>query len=440
MGHFDDCTPDQRFTKTGHDRLYNGAGTKKTIIDWDQRRFIAVATAWKEDDEDFFFDALAEHIDDIPADVMEIEVGEEGELIKSSSEPDEDPTMIPFYASPSDYPAQVRKIKRKQLVELSRMGVQVDLCEYTSAAGTEPKHVAFKYYINEGNMGVVWDEANCLIRIPKHPNIISFYSLVVDQVEGQDKVVGFTTLFVPGGTILDNVSRPFKLKHLRQLTSTIDHLNLTLGIAHGDITPYNLLIDPITDDLIIFDFNLASRLGWESDDHRRQSYEPARDDVKFAAFTLYEIITRDTHLRDENYPHELDASMVLGTPESGGAAPPWEKHEDVVLDAPVAEYRRHLDEWMAERRPNASDGAKRGKRQMPTRWDQAPEAFDWPPLPELPEVPFYGAMLRRATQVRREMVRRGARFTTWQRPPSSELPLLEGKKLLATGEVVETSV
>ncbi|KAK7703070.1 hypothetical protein SLS64_009341 [Diaporthe eres] len=166
MGHFDDCTPDQRFTKTGHDSLYNGVGTKETIIDWDQRRLIAVATAWKEDDEEFFLDTLAEHIDNIPSDVMQIEIGEE---------------------------------------------------------------VAFKYYINEGNMGVIWDETNCLLRISKHPNIIPFDSLVIDQVEGQDKVVGFTTPFVASGTIEDNVSRPFKLLATGEV---VERVAVTCG-CHG---------------------------------------------------------------------------------------------------------------------------------------------------------------------------------------------------------------
>lgn len=435
MGHFDDCTPDQRFTKT-RDGSYNVVGTEKTIIDWDQRRYILVATAWNEEDEEFFLDALAEHIDDIPSDIVQIEVGNEGELLESTADMNADSTLIPVYPSPSDYPAGVRHIRREQLVELSRMGVQVDLCEYTAAAGTAPKQVAFKYYINEGNMAAVWDEANCLLRIPKHPNIIPFDSLVVDQVEGQDKVVGFTTPFVPGSTIDDNVSRPFKLKHLRQLTSTIDHLNLTLGISHGDITPYNLLIDPTTDDLRMFDFNLASRIGWETGDPRRQSYDPERDDVKLAAFTLYEIITRDTHLRDENQSHELDAAMVLDTAE-GGAALAWEKHEDVVLDAPVAEYRRHLDEWMATRLVAGPVGEK-GEEAL-VHWDQAPGAFEWPPLPEIPETLFCGAMLRLAAQLRQSMVRRGAQIPAWQRPPNCALPLSEGKKLLATGEVVEES-
>lgn len=424
MGHFDDCTPDQRFTSTDHDSIYNGVGTIRTIIDWDQRRFIAVATAWQEEDEDFFFDALAEHIDDIPPDIVLIEVGEQGQLLHSTAALDEDRTKVPFYPSPSDYPSTLRRVQRKQLIELDRMGVQVDLCKDTST--TEPTQVAYKYYINEGNIRITWDESNCLLHIPKHPNIVPFHSLVIDQVKGEDKVVGFTTPFIPGGTILDNISRPFKLKHLKQLTSTIDYLNLTLGIVHRDITLYNLLINPTTDDLLIFDFNLACRF---NKDNKSERYDPARNDVKFAAFTLYEIITRDTHLRDENYPHELDASMVLQT---DGSAAAWEKHEDVVLDAPVEDYRRHLDEWMARRADAGAEGEV-GSR------SQAPCAVDWPPLPEFPMVPFCGIMISGSAQLRQTLVRRGARFVAWQRPSSWALPLPAGKKLLATGEVVEGS-
>ncbi|KAH8753861.1 hypothetical protein F5883DRAFT_574341 [Diaporthe sp. PMI_573] len=431
MGHFDDCTPDQRFTKSGPD-LWHETGTKKVIIDWDQRRFITVGTAWEEEDDEFFFCALAEHIDDIPSDVTRIEVGEHGELLKSMADPDEDQTKIPFYPSRSDYPKQVPQIRRERLVEISRMGVQVDLCEYASTpgAGLPPQQVAFKYYINEGNMAAIWDEGNCLLRMPKHSNIISFQSLIIDHIEGQDKVVGFTTPFIPGGTIDNNVSRPFKLKHLRQLTSTIDHLNLELDISHGDITPYNLLIDETTDNIIIFDFNLASRIGWEDKDLKTQDYDPARNDVKFAAFTLYEIITRDTHLRDENFPNELDIAMVLDTSD-------WEKHEDVVLDAAVEEYRRHLDEWIATRQADLGEGAKEEQAQMPTCWNQAPSALDWPSPPELPEVLFIGVMLRVPAQLRRELVQHGTKFLSWPRPPSCALPLPEGKKLLATGKVVE---
>jgi hypothetical protein len=68
------------------------------------------------------------------------------------------------------------------------------------------------------NHAIIWHEANCLANIPKHPNIVRFDSLVVDAVEGgEDVVVGFTTKFIPGGTVEDNVSRVFKLKYLKQL-------------------------------------------------------------------------------------------------------------------------------------------------------------------------------------------------------------------------------
>ena len=95
----------------------------------------------------------------------------------------------------------------------------------------------------------------------------------------------------------------------------------------------------------------------------------------------------------------------------------------------------------AKRRADLSDGAKDGKEQIPTRWGQAPGAFEWPRLPELPEVPFLRAMLRRPAQARREMVCRGAgaKSMAWQRPPSYGLPLPDRQRQLTTGEVIEGS-
>lgn len=42
---------------------------------------------------------------------------------------------------------------------------------------------------------------------------------------------------------------------------------------------------------------------------------------------------------------------------------------------PVADYRRHLDEWMATRRAESGDGVKEEQQQQKlSRWDQAPGA------------------------------------------------------------------
>lgn len=152
---------------------------------------------------------------------------------------------------------------------------------------------------------------NTSMRSPSHPNIVPFYGLVYDSVPTlsfdsesvithyQDRVVGFMTCYIEGGTILDSLSRPFRLAHLRQLINVVDYLNLELGIVHGDITTYNLLIDPDTDLLKIFDFNLASHLGNTEGDNSTRiknifSYEERRNDVKLTIFTLYEAITRDS--------------------------------------------------------------------------------------------------------------------------------------------------
>jgi len=227
----------------------------------------------------------------------------------------------------------------------------------------------------------------------------------------------------------------------------IDYLNLSLGIVHGDICPWNLLIDPETDDLKVFDFNMGAKLGWEGHDDGGAPdrdafiYDEARNDVKLAVFTLYEIITRDMSFREENEPEELDVTMVLDKDE-------WKKHSDVSLEegAEVAEYRRVLEDWVNAR--EATDAELKD-------YKQTPKFIDWPPLPEFPLVDCAGTMMRRGAELRQNLVRRGEPFIEWYavskllslgclltfwvrvRPPSSALPLPEGQRLLATGEVVE---
>ncbi len=89
----------------------------------------------------------------------------------------------------------------------------------------------------------------------------------------------------------------------------------------------NLLLDPETDCLKIFGFSRAAKLGWVGDaDHQgAYGYDEHSNDVKFAVFTLYEVITCDLSLRKQNDPRELDSSTVLEMQD-------WEKHPDVRLE------------------------------------------------------------------------------------------------------------
>ena len=134
------------------------------------------------------------------------------------------------------------------------------------------------------------------MRLPPHPNIVPFDKVVVDELEGG--CVGFTTKYIPGGTLDENRSRTFKLKWLHQLIKIIDELNLNLGIAHQDVSPRNLVIDDDENDsLMIFDFNFSSRIG-------TPAYKEACNDVKGVLFTIYELITRDDTLRAVRYDEQ----------------------------------------------------------------------------------------------------------------------------------------
>ncbi|KAK3292479.1 uncharacterized protein B0H64DRAFT_406756 [Chaetomium fimeti] len=419
MGYFEEYDLDSRF-KSVFTSWHPGKedGYYHIVIDWDQRRTISVYTPEGQHDEEFIFEALEEFMDDLPPYIARIAVSNDLELLSTAS--DRDMTKIPFYPSPADFSPklQVPKVYRSQMTEIERLGLQVDHTTYEPTPG-ETRHVVFKYYTNEGNVSMFWREVNCTLRIPSHPNIVPLDRLVIDSVtaSGPEMVVGFTTPFIAGGTIADNVSRIFRLEHLRQLTTAIDYLNLSLGVAHGDISIWNLLIDPETDRLKLFDFNLCAKFG----------HEENRNDVKLAIITVFEIITRDHRFREEDYyADELAVSTALQMED-------WEQHPDVRLEegVTVSEYRRVLDDWVQSRKQGGNKELQ-GSEQAP-----APGAIDWPPMPEFSPVDCSGTMLRRPGQPRRDMIKRGEPFIKWQRPPTSHLPLPAGKRLLATGEVVD---
>jgi hypothetical protein len=202
----------------------------------------------------------------------------------------------------------------------------------------------------------------------------------------------------------------------------VDYLNLQLGIVHGDICPWNLLIDPSTDNIQLFDFNSGAKLGWEGDEENNLEfqYDADRDDVKFVIFTVHELTTREFNFRQEFYPEELDASEIMG--QEG-----WERHPDSKLDSPVDEYRRLLDEWAKKRADNNID-----------HFTKASQPLEWPPL--YVDDPFRNedrTTLKRKGRMREVMIMLGKDFLEWQRPPTSSMPLPQGQRLLATGKVVQ---
>ena len=190
-------------------------GQEWVVWDWDQRRPIDVLVS-HEADEEFIYEALGKFIDTIPPDVTRVELDEQGVLVSTSSNPRHTHSWVPFYPLRTDFPRRVATLRRQDLTEVDRLGVQVDLVACSPQPG-ESRQAVFKYYISEANVATWWHEANCVMRMPPHPNIVPFDALVVDSIDAVDRVVGFTTRYVPGCTLKENDTRIFKLKYLEQL-------------------------------------------------------------------------------------------------------------------------------------------------------------------------------------------------------------------------------
>ena len=213
---FAHCDIDERFRLARRCPRFGG-GLMWLLYDWDQRRCVDVHVG-QEVDEKVVLKAVEQFMNDLPIGVVQVEISKEGTLLSSSSDPTKNSSWVPFYPPRTDFPRRVATVRRRDLTEVDRLGLEVDLMTYTPKRG-ETKQVVFKYYTTEECVARWWHEANCVMRMPRHPNIVPFDALVVDRIEDVDRVVGFTTHYVHGGTLSENSDRVFKLKYLEQLIS-----------------------------------------------------------------------------------------------------------------------------------------------------------------------------------------------------------------------------
>ncbi|KAK4548580.1 hypothetical protein LTR36_009490 [Oleoguttula mirabilis] len=327
------------------------------VLDWEQRRLIAVTMDEEQEDEETAVQHLRKLIGALEPNVHAIPLSRDGALISVSTDPRDEVSASVWYPSLQEVekPDGVETVVWSTLEELERLSPNVDLVSYDpSPEGTETigsRKAVFKYYFINQFLQRFWHEMNLVIRLPPHPNIVPFDRLVLDDPEGH--IIGFTTLYMSGGTINKNISRIFKLDWLKQLTRVVDDLNLKFGIMHQDIASRNLLVNPKTDALVLFDFNYSSRIG-------HTGHVKERDDVKGVVFTIFEMITRDEHFRDAAYDQQ-DPGDVETLDE-------WVKHPEVSLDHAVSEYRAVLNEWAEKRRTGNQIAI----------YTEAPEWIDWP--------------------------------------------------------------
>ncbi|KAK2753529.1 hypothetical protein CKAH01_17590 [Colletotrichum kahawae] len=129
---------------------------------------------------------------------------------------------------------------------------------------------------------------------------------------------------------------------------------------HQDIALRNLLVNPWTDNILLFDFDFIGRI-------RDIGYFSERDDVKGVIFTMYEIITLNIHFSSVPYDQQNPAEVQR--------LEEWPQHPDVRLDRPVSDYRSVLNEWVSRR--------ENGRRI--SVYTEAQEPIDWPQLGDPPK-------------------------------------------------------
>ncbi|KFY43455.1 hypothetical protein V495_03919 [Pseudogymnoascus sp. VKM F-4514 (FW-929)] len=185
-----------------------------------------------------------------------------------------------------------------------------------------------------------------------------------------------------------------------QLLDVVDYLNFELGIVHQDIAPRNLLVDPETDNILIFDFDRAALVG-------QPSCLPERNDVTGVIFTFYEIVSQDDHFRRVKHS-EQDPNSVLSIdnwPAKG------------LLDCNVGEFRKLLNNWVQRRK------------------DRDVASKDLPFTPSIPDVPPASPVIRGRDesgepvwgkglmQIRKNATKFNENVIIWDRPPRQLAPI-----------------
>ncbi|KAI1805209.1 kinase-like domain-containing protein [Daldinia bambusicola] len=223
-------------------------------------------------------------------------------------------------------------VRYAELIKLDRLAPRVHLVKL--ADDSETRMVA-KYASGDPVKGTIWKEMNILGRQQLHPSILPVECIILDE---NDCVIGMGTKFIPGGDLLRNKDRVFKLKWLQQLTEALDFLHFKQGIVHGDLHLGSILIDEAADRLVLCDFSRA----------REATQKNLMEEFWGAMWTLYELITLDFQAEEQQVQKSYAkyGEYSLDT-ESIEKLPSWPVR--TKLDCDVEILRSYMREWLKKR-------------------------------------------------------------------------------------------
>lgn len=373
---------------------------------FDQRRYFAVCGIEEAlPNHDCAAAILNECADDLLPDDVIIKVSDDGEWLSFSNKDKDDHGRFFQYPRFDDQPDDIKVniVKRSDLREEKRMYWLADIVSYINENDTG--HLAvFKIAVHHSQLGMMWNEAHVMRALRGHPSIFSFENFVVDDTD--HRLVGWTSKFIPGGTLDDNHSFTyFRLSWLIQMTELIDNINLKYGIMHRDIAARNFLIDPQTQRLLLFDFNNCMQIG----DLSKNSDYYGPPDVDGVIFTVYELLTFDKSFRNCKAYWEHEVSLIEEMVE-------WPLRATLEPGLDISTIRRHMNMWVNERRTLRSI----------KHFSEATDPISLPRMPEEADRPMYfdeedQRMEKVCTQGHARMG--GVHYVDWMRPPFQKVPI-----------------
>ncbi|KAK4235225.1 hypothetical protein C8A03DRAFT_36928 [Achaetomium macrosporum] len=369
-------------------------------------------------------------MDDLPLDVMALDMDQSGRLLWTSTDVDHNPSWSTYYPSVAEYRLQrpVATVLRSQLAVVEYLAGGTDKVLLALPGRNARRNEdggpvwAFKHAPESSVWGGHWSEIQIMAQFPPNrPHLLHLDRLVVEEISGLG-VVGFTAPFIPSPS-LDRLDppRPLKLRWLRELMAVVDELNLEFGILHQDIAARNLFINPATDAVLLFDFSMATGIGYTGPNPYRRP-EAARNDVKGVVILAYHLVTRDPRYAFY-YLDRVDETDVEDRAK-------WVSPAGVKLDHDASVSYDEVMVWAAKRRagPHIS------------HYTEAPRHFDLPEAPDPPEdiivsaegvddhlISVHGSLSSR--------VRAGRPVLSWQRPPGAKVD--KSRRPLATGRYAD---
>ena len=324
------------------------------VIDFDRRRFLNVsipttAAGFKQDDGggdvptavSLCGHALLNQLcDELEQDVCAITVDpDKREVLDKTHGPDTYclGACWPHYPTPAELglPSRIKRLKRSQLLELSRLRPSADLVSFKTESGHVQRGI-FTYFFARDDVQPHLREQQVLLHVGRHPNLPEYLRAVLDD-SGQ-VIVGYLAKYLSLETVMDNVR--FDLSLLQQLIRVVDDMNLKYGFIHGDITPDRILVDEATNTLQLDNMSCAKPI----------TVENAMTDVVMATTAVYHIITRRTLFTGWGVPLQQFAILLPRLQDIAD----WSPHPEIELDHDVTAYTLLLQDWAASRlnRPN----------------------------------------------------------------------------------------